>query len=261
MDLRGSIGVVTGGASGIGLATAELLLDRGTNVILWDAADNVEDVAASIGAKGLRVDVTNPAAVRDAAQAAGEVRLLVSSAGVGSIGNVWEVSDEEWSRVLDVNLHGVFLCIREISRRMVEGGGGRIVNVASASGAIADPGMAAYCTSKAAVIMLTKVAALDLAQKGILVNAVAPGPIDTPLLQMSFIVPGVREAFERIPVPRLGTPDEVARAIVFLLESDWITGETLFVDGGAQLGGPLGAWDRIQALAGDEAPRRTSWES
>jgi len=228
-------------------------------VVLWDVAADLEDVASTIGADAYRVDITDPAAVRNAAEAAGAVRVLVTSAGVGSIGPVWDVSDGEWDRVMGVNLRGAFLCIREVARAMIANGDGRIVNVASASGAVADPGMAAYCASKAGVLMLTKVAALDLAAHGVLVNAVAPGPVDTPLTQLSFSVPGMREAFEDIPLRRLGTPSEVARAILFLLENDWMTGETLFIDGGAQLVGPLGPWNVVGGLL-DKDTRRTSWD-
>lgn len=259
MDLTGVRGVVTGGASGIGRATAEMLIERGARVVLWDIAEGLEGIASSIGAGAHRVDVTDPVAVRDAVEEVGDVRVLVTSAGVGSIGAVWDVTDDEWDRVTNVNLRGVFLCLREVARAMIANGGGRIVNVASASGAVPDPGMAAYCASKAGVLMLTKVAALDLAPHGVLVNAVAPGPIDTPLMQLALDIPGMRAAFEGIPLRRLGSPHEVARAIVFLLENDWMTGETMFIDGGAQLVGPLGPWEAVKHVIEGGKTRRTSW--
>lgn len=253
MNLEGAVAVVTGGASGIGLATVEALVGRGARVEIWDVAPNAADVAADVGASAGHVDVTDSASVTAAARAAGSIDVLVNSAGTGSVGEVWDIPDEEWNRVLDVNLKGTFICLRAVARGMVAAGRGRIVNVASVSGLVPDPGMAAYCASKAAVIMLTKVAALDLAPHNVLVNAVSPGPVDTPLLGLGLSMPGMRERFEAIPIPRLGRPDEIASAIVFLLENDWMTGESLYIDGGTQLVGPLGPFEVVRKIMTGDA--------
>ena len=221
--MKGRVAVVTGGASGVGAATARLLADRGAVVEIADLPD---------------VDVTDEGAVVrffDGVVAThGRVDLAANCAGVnGEYGPLAELSLAEWQRVIDVNLTGVFLCLREALRRM---DGGSIVNVSSGAGLRGFANLPHYVASKHGVIGLTRSAALEQARGGVRINAVAPGTIHTPMLE-AFC--GHDEAAlsgmgRMSPIGRLGTPEEVAEAIVWLLsdEASFITGVVLSADGG-----------------------------
>jgi 2-dehydro-3-deoxy-L-rhamnonate dehydrogenase (NAD+) len=229
----GRIALVTGGSSGIGAAVARRLLAEGARVASLDlAADAPEGVVGVVG------DVSSSAEVRSAVAAVeaelGAVDVLVCSAGVpGRSLRTVEIADDEWRRVLAINADGVFYCNRAVIPGMVERGYGRIVNVASIAGKEGNPMAAAYATSKAAVIALTKAIGKDLARSGVLVNCIAPAVIDTPILA-AISQQHVDYMLERIPMGRMGTPDEVAALVCWLAsdECSFSTGATFDISGG-----------------------------
>ena len=234
--------IVTGGASGIGLATVERLIAAGWRVGALDR--DAAALAKLRGAHGdtVRVgtlDVTDEsaadAAVKEMAAAFGRLDGVVNSAGIGLDKPVLDTSVAEFRKVLDINVTGTFIVSRAAARIMKGQKTGAIVNLASIAGMRGSKGRSAYGASKGAVITLTQVMAVDLARYGIRVNAVAPGPIDTPLVQ-AIHTPAVRRAYlHHVPMRRYGTGDEIAAAIAFLLDgtqSGYVTGTILPVDGG-----------------------------
>jgi NAD(P)-dependent dehydrogenase (short-subunit alcohol dehydrogenase family) len=231
-DLTGKIALVTGGASGIGRATVELLRARGAVVIAADLA----------GGEGVEeLDVADEEAV-DALVASvverhGQLDMAANVAGVpGGYANIADSSTADWRRTLAVNLDGVYFCLRAELRAMLASGSGAIVNVASSAARMGVPGQAAYSASKHGVLGLTKSAALEVARQGIRVNAVCPGTVRTPMLA-GFL--GGDEALlekmgRRSPMGRLGEPAEIAEAIAWLLSdgASFVTGNALSPDGG-----------------------------
>src|SRR5262249_26046893 len=159
----------------------------------------------------------------------------INNAGIGKLGSVTELSVEEWDEVLAINLKGPFLCSRKVIPQMLQIGSGSIVNVASVTGIVASPGRAAYCASKAGLIMLTKAMALDYAAHGNRVNAICPGVIVTPMTESSLENPSVRkEKLDKTPMGKLGIPSDIVPAAIYLAseESGFMTGHALVVDGG-----------------------------
>ena len=231
-DLEGRVALVTGGASGIGAATATMLRDSGARVAVFDLRDADGDVLSITG------DVTRPAdadaAVRRVVDELGTLDVLVNAAGVsGQSLRTVDVPDDEWERVFAINAHGTFWFCRAAARVMVERGYGRIVNVASIAGKEGNPMAAAYSGSKAAVIGFTKSIGKDLAGTGVLVNSIAPAVIETPMLgDMS--QEHIDYMVSRIPLGRLGQVDEVARLICFLAseEMSFSTGACFDISGG-----------------------------
>ncbi|MEW2354648.1 SDR family NAD(P)-dependent oxidoreductase [Spirillospora sp. NPDC029432] len=239
-DLAGRHALVTGAASGIGLGCARALHGAGARVTLLDvSAEAVAGRAAELGAgaQALGADVTDEAGVEEAVRAAveafGPLHVAVNSAGSGTFGSVTDLPVSEWRRVLDLNLTGVFLSVKHEARAMA--GGGSIINIASLNARQPAMGFAAYCASKAGVEMLTKVAAMDLGARGIRVNAIAPGLVDTPLTAGIKGTEVEEEYLDNIPLGRTGTPDDIAPVVLFLASeaSAWMSGDLLLVDGGA----------------------------
>lgn len=231
--------LITGGARGIGGATAKLLADGGAKVMITDVLDDEGTaLAQSLGpnVRYCRLDVTDPsdweAAVAATEEAFGKLNALFNNAGVVSFAGVDDCTLEEFRRVQDINVLGVFLGIKACAPAMRRAGGGAIVNNSSTAGMQGYAGIAAYVASKWAVRGLSKAAALDLARDGIRVVSVHPGPIRTP---MTDGLP--REMAEKQPLPRFGEPYEVAAMARFLLcEATYSTGTEFVVDGGAIVG-------------------------
>jgi NAD(P)-dependent dehydrogenase (short-subunit alcohol dehydrogenase family) len=229
----GRVALVTGASSGIGAAVARRLLEEGARVASFDL-----DAGAPDGVLALTGDVSRSSdvdqAVAEVKAALGPIDVLVCSAGVpgASLATV-DVTDDEWRRVLGINADGVFFSNRAVIPSMVERGYGRIVNVASIAGKEGNPMAAAYSASKAAVIALTKAVGKDLARTGVIVNCVAPAVIETPILD------GITEEHigymvDRIPMGRMGEPEEVAALICWLAseECSFSTGATFDISGG-----------------------------
>jgi 3-oxoacyl-[acyl-carrier protein] reductase len=239
---EGKVAVVTGGASGIGRRTAEALLEQGARVVIGDRNEALLTECARTFDRSLcataKVDVTAEGDVQGLVEAAvlrfGRLDIGVNSAGIGALSAIQDQSLDSWREVIDVCLIGVFLSVKhEIRQMAVQGEGGAIVNIASINARQPGEGMSAYCSAKAGVEMLTKVAALDAARDGIRVNAVAPGFVETPMTALAR--QGVRDRFiDMIPIGRPGSPDDIAHAVLFLAgdEASWVNGETLVVDGG-----------------------------
>lgn len=252
MRLAGKAALVTGGGSGIGRGICLRFAEEGADVAIADvnrggAEETADQVRASDRrAHVVQANVTSRAdcerMVRETADALGKLDVFVANAGTGRSAPFLEVSEEDWDVVLRTNLTGVFLSCQAAARRMVEQRqGGRIITMASVAAERPSPRMAAYNTSKAAVRMLTRVMALELAEHGITVNAIGPGVIDTPLAAP--IVAGIRAAGrDPSPIGRIGQPRDVADLALFLAsdEAGFITGGLIFVDGGLA----MGSWGR-----------------
>ncbi len=242
--------VVTGGGSGIGQQVCYAASAEGARVAVGDLdLERAEATAAEIRrrkgeAHAFQVDVTSPTAAAGFVEAAeaslGRLDVLVNSAGIREIVSVLDLSFEEWQRVINVNLTGTFLPSQAFARRIVQQGKtGQIVNLASTLGLMAAPNRAAYTASKHGVVGLTREMALELGDKGVRVNAVAPGVVRTPLTERYFQDPAYSQAIRDIhAVGRWGEPDEIARAILFLADetNGFITGTILTVDGGWTIG-------------------------
>lgn len=217
--------VVTGGASGLGLGIVERLVTEGARVIVWDADPAVADKAAAAGAlAGLPLDVTDAVAVeRAAAMAAerlGRIDILVASAGItGPNGPAWEYPLDQWRRVIDINVNGLYYCNRAVVPHMLRTDYGRIVNIASVAGKEGNPNAAAYSTSKAAVIGFTKSLGKELAETAIRVNCVTPAAVATPLFdQMSEAQ--IAYMLSKIPMKRFGTVPEIAALVAWLASEE-----------------------------------------
>jgi NAD(P)-dependent dehydrogenase (short-subunit alcohol dehydrogenase family) len=250
MQLQDRCAVVTGAARGIGRAIALALARAGADVVVNSSASRnaAEETARDICRLGRRAivcqaDVSILEDVRrmvgETLEALGKIDILVNNAGIFINSPIEHVSEEDWDRVMDVNLKGVFLCCREAGRHLIERGReGAIVNVASISARFPEVNGGAYTPSKAGVIGLTKLLAVEWAKYNIRVNAVSPGPVLTPLQQAAYPSTALLAARNRaIPMKRHGTPEEIAEAVVFLASdrSSYMTGEEITVDGGSQV--------------------------
>jgi 2-keto-3-deoxy-L-fuconate dehydrogenase len=252
MRLKDKVAIVTGGGSGIGRAAALRFAAEGAAVAIADVSDAAarETQAQIAGAGGRaiaivgdlsRTDVVHTLVDRTAAEL-GAATVLLNSAGITAFGTVEERDVDDLDRVFGINVRSIWLCAQAVIPRMRAAGGGSIVNLSSITGIVGAPGMAAYATSKGAIITLTRTLALEVAEAQIRVNCICPASIDTPMLQASFDRLADPEAaraqnVRRHPLGRFGTPEDVASLALFLAsdESSFITGGTYVIDGGASI--------------------------
>jgi 3-oxoacyl-[acyl-carrier protein] reductase len=241
--LKGKVALVTGAAQGIGKAVALLLARNGADIIVSDInLEKAEETAREVEGLGQRALAvkTNVAEANDvekmvqtALERFGRIDILINNAGITRDKLLLRMSDEDWDAVLGVNLRGTFLCTRAVIRPMAKQKSGKIVNIASVVGTMGNAGQANYGASKAGVIGFTKTVAREYAPRGINVNAIAPGYIETPMTEA--LPEKAKEELKRmIPMDRLGKPEDVAEAVLFLVSeaSTYITGQVLHVNGG-----------------------------
>jgi len=236
---NGRVAVVIGGASGIGWASAKALAADGCRVVIADLnGDGARERAAELGEPhtAAQVDVTDEESVRRLFEDIGPLDVVVSCAGFGSLGLITDLAVDQFRSVIDVCLTGAFIVAKYAGQKLREGGS--LVSISSLNGRQPAVGMSAYCAAKAGLSMLTEVAALEWGPRGIRVNAVAPGFVETPLTEGSALIPGLVEDYaENTAMGRAGKPEEIADAVVFLCspKSSWLTGEVLDLNGGAHL--------------------------
>jgi 3-oxoacyl-[acyl-carrier protein] reductase len=242
--LENKVAVVTGGSRGIGRAIAIQLAKSGADVAIFfssnqEAADETLLEVQKVGQKGLsfKVDVSSSSqvesAMKEVLNAFGRIDILVNNAGVTKDNLLVRMKEEDWDRVIDTNLKGVFLCTKAVARTMMKKRSGRIINISSVVGVAGNAGQANYVAAKAGVIGLTKSIAKELAAKGVNVNAVAPGFITTDMT--SGLDEETKEKLlKEIPLQRFGDPLDIAKVVTFLASdgSSYITGQTIHVDGG-----------------------------
>jgi 2-hydroxycyclohexanecarboxyl-CoA dehydrogenase len=248
MPFEDATAVVTGGAAGLGLAITEALAARGVKVAIFDIdaaqigthVDRLRNEGAKVA--GYEVDVSNRSAVEAAVAQVradlGPILILVNNAGIEQFGKFDEITDEQWDRVMAVNLRGPFICTQVVLPDMLDAHWGRIVNISSSSAQGGQSRMAAYVSSKAGVIGFTKSLALELGPKGVTVNTIPPGMVVTPMLEKAIeegrFTASLEHFAKATPVRRAGRPEDIANATIFLCqdESDYITGQILPVNGG-----------------------------
>ena len=249
MRLKGRVAVVTGSGSGIGRASAVLFAKEGAKVVVVDCVREgglkTVDMISNIGGESVFVeaDVSKTAdvqgMVRSALKKFGRIDIVFNNAGINLEKAVTDTSEQEWDKIMDVNLKGVFLCSKYAIPEMIRGGGGVIINTASIRGLVGQYHESAYCASKGGVVLLTRAMALDYGCHNIRVNCICPGAILTPLTQ-AFLDSSpdpereVQETLKKIPLGRMGEPEDVARVALFLAsdESAYLTGLAIPVDGG-----------------------------
>jgi 2-hydroxycyclohexanecarboxyl-CoA dehydrogenase len=244
MLLAGKTAIVTGGASGIGLAISQRFAREGANVAVWDINEEgaqraaKELVAAGGKAAGYGVDVSNRAQIEAATNRIraefGPVTILVNNAGISNYIGFLEMTEEQWDRMININLKSVFLVTQVVIPDMLAAGSGRVINISSSSTQTGSPKMAHYVASKGGVIGFTKALAREYADKGITFNNVPPGFVDTPLLRATLSEAAIQNQIEQAPMKRAGSPNDIAAACAFLASDDagYITGHTLSVNGG-----------------------------
>jgi NAD(P)-dependent dehydrogenase (short-subunit alcohol dehydrogenase family) len=251
-ELRGKVAIVTGGTSGIGRDAAVLFTKAGARVVVAGRREvegkETIDLMRAAGGDGLfvKTDVSRAADVRALVQKTvekfGRLDVAFNNAGIeGSWSPIAEQSEEDWDSTIDINLKGVWLCLKyEIQQMLKQGGGGAIVNMASVAGFIGSAGAATYCASKHGVMALTKSAALETARSGIRVNVVCPAVIETPMGERLWGAPEAKKfALGLHPIGRFGRPEEIADAVVWMCSdgASFMTGQSLVLDGGF-LAGP-----------------------
>jgi 3-oxoacyl-[acyl-carrier protein] reductase len=243
LELKGKVALVTGAAQGIGRAVALLLGQKGADIVVSDInLEKAQETAKEIETLGrramaMKVDVANFGDVERMAQAViekfGRIDILINNAGIARDKLILRMTEEDWDAVLAINLKGTFNCTKAVVRHMSKQRSGKIVNIASVVGEMGNAGQANYAASKAGVIGFTKTIAREFAQRGININAIAPGYIQTPMTDA--LPEKAKEELKRmIPMERLGQPEDVAEAVLFLVSgaSSYITGQVLNVNGG-----------------------------
>jgi len=248
MSLKGKVAIITGGSKGIGKATAVLFADEGAKVIITgrneeDLKDTVSKTSGEI--EYLLSDVSKEEDCKTTVEYTinkyGKVDILFNNAGIATMGATHETSVEDWSRTFDINVKGSFMMAKEVIPHMIKNGGGAIVNNASILGLKAIPGTSAYNSSKGAIVQFTRSLALEYSDKGIRVNCICPGAIDTPMLDGFLDAgPGIKDFLVQTQplsqhLNRFGKPEEIARSIKFLSDIDnvgYMSGTMLSVDGG-----------------------------
>jgi gluconate 5-dehydrogenase len=251
-DITGRVAIVTGGSKGIGFGISMDLAQAGAWVVIasrhLDEAEAAAEQVKRRGAKGLaiRADVRIPGdcemLVQKTVETFGKLNILVNSAGTNVRKPLMEFTEEEWDTILDTNLKGLFFCSRFAAAEMMKTGKGRIVNISSAAAQIGVPYLGPYAASKGGITQLTKVCALEWAGHGITVNAIGPTYIKTPLTEQWLSDPKrYRAVLSRSAIKRLGQPEDLTGLLLLLVSdaSEYITGQTLYVDGGALAGWPV----------------------
>lgn len=241
-DLKGKVVIVTGGASGIGLATAKAFLEKGSKVVIGDYNKEAgEEVVHTLkehytDVLFIEVNVADEKSVENLVSQTvsqfGQLDVIFNNAGIGIQKPTHELTDDEYKRVIAVNQDGVFYGMKYALREMLKTGGGSIINTSSILGSVGEPTSIPYAASKGAVNLITKSAALEYANRNIRVNAVAPGFIETGLVNKEALGDFYDSLVEKHPIGRLGKPEEIAHAVIFLAENDFVTGTTILVDGG-----------------------------
>jgi len=239
---KNRVALVTGAAMGIGREIALRLAGESADLILFDLSEKVHDVVdetrkLGVEALGITGDVSRRADVErlvsEAVRVFGKIDILVNNAGIYPFKPFLEMSEDDWDRVINVNLKGVFLVTRWVAPLMVKQRYGRIINISSIAGLVGFPALSHYCASKAGIIGFTRALALELAPYNITVNAIAPGPIETPGTK-ALSLQALESIVRAVPVGRMGKPADIASAVVFLAseEASFITGSVIVVDGG-----------------------------
>jgi len=240
-DLNGKVVVVTGGASGIGLASVEAFLAKGAKVILSDYDEEAgKKHADRLKDKGdvtfFKADVSKEeevkALVEKAVDTYGSIDVILNNAGIGAQGEMHELSYEDYSKVIKINQDGVFFGSKYAVQKMKESGGGVIINMASILGLVGEPTAFAYNASKGAVVLMTKSLALQYAKDNIRCAAIAPGYVESGMVNREALGEYYDNLVDKHPIGRLGQPEEIAHAAVFIAENEFVTGITLPVEGG-----------------------------
>jgi NAD(P)-dependent dehydrogenase (short-subunit alcohol dehydrogenase family) len=250
MQLGGKVAIITGAAQGIGRAIALLFAQEGADIVIPDinlkGAESVAEEVRNLGKKAFaaEVDVTNSAVVNDLVKTTikqfGKIDILINNAGIALLKRFWEYSDSEWDETMRVHVNGCFYFSRAVVPHMIERGqGGKIINISSPSGLRGNISRGPYGAAKGAIATFTKIMAVELARYKINVNAIAPGPILTPMVEKAWEV--AKDWLNYIPLKRFGKPEEIAEATLFLSSSkaDFVTGHIFAVDGGILAGGVI----------------------
>jgi D-threitol dehydrogenase (NAD+) len=239
-DLNGQVALITGAAGGIGMAIGRLFAERGARLVLVDRSDAVHQAAASIGPNHLAFasDVTDEAAVKqvvaDAVAKTGRIDILLNNAGVGLLAKAEDMSAEMWDTTMAINLRGPFLYAREVGKHMLGRGYGRIVNMASQAARVGLDQHIAYCASKAALLGMTNVLALEWSGKGITANCISPTVVETDLARRAWAGEVGENFKKKIPTGRFAQPEEIAHTALYLVSgaAGMLSGADIAVDGG-----------------------------
>ncbi|MCQ6282517.1 SDR family NAD(P)-dependent oxidoreductase [Bacillus sp. EB600] len=241
-NLDGQIAIVTGGASGIGLATVNAFVEKGAKVVIADYNEKAgKEVEKSLLEKKadvlfIKADVSSEESVKnlvaETVKTYGKLDIIINNAGIGTLSPTHELSFEDYNRVISINQNGVFFGAKYAIQEMLKTGGGSIVNTCSILGHVGEAGAFAYNASKGAVNTMTKSLALEYAKNNIRVNCICPGYIETGMVNKEALGDFYEGLVARHPIGRLGKAEEIAHAMVFLCENDFVTGSALFVDGG-----------------------------